>query len=75
MHGAGADGPSGMKAQFRRANASGARFALVFGGDELAQGTVGLKDLLNAESPQTTPPLGDIAALVRRLRSDATTPA
>ena len=40
MHAAGADGWGSMKAQFRRADASGARHALVFGDDELARGEV-----------------------------------
>jgi histidyl-tRNA synthetase len=45
MHPAGKDGPAGMKAQFRKADASGARVALVFGADELAQGMVAVKQL------------------------------
>ena len=32
-----------MKAQFKRADASGARYALIFGADELARGEVALK--------------------------------
>jgi histidyl-tRNA synthetase len=34
-----------MKSQFKRADASGARFALVFGADETAQGMVSVKPL------------------------------
>ena len=34
-----------MKSQFKKADASGARFALIFGADELAQGMVALKPL------------------------------
>lgn len=45
QHAGGADGPGSMKSQFKRADASGARFALVFGPDELAQGMVAVKDL------------------------------
>ncbi len=34
-----------LKSQFKKAHASGARFALVFGQSELARGVVGIKDL------------------------------
>ena len=37
-----------MKAQFKRADASGARYALIFGDDELARGEVALKPLRDA---------------------------
>lgn len=45
MHAGGPDGQGSMKSQFKKADASGARFALVFGQDELAQGMVALKPL------------------------------
>jgi histidyl-tRNA synthetase len=45
QHAGGADGPGSMKSQFKKADASGAKFALVFGPDELAQGQVTVKDL------------------------------
>ena len=38
---------SSMKSQFKKADSSGARFALIFGADELAQGSVALKALRN----------------------------
>ncbi|MDX1609686.1 MAG: histidine--tRNA ligase [Halofilum sp. (in: g-proteobacteria)] len=38
-------GGGSLKSQFRRADRSGAQFALVLGDDELAAGTVGIKDL------------------------------
>jgi histidyl-tRNA synthetase len=69
MHAAGSEGWGSMKAQFRKANASGARFALVFGATELARGAVGLKDLQNEGTPQITPPLAPIDALASRLRT------
>ena len=37
-----------MKSQFKRADASGARYALIFGADELARGEVALKALRDA---------------------------
>jgi histidyl-tRNA synthetase len=42
---------AGFKAQLRRADRSGARFALILGDDEIAAGRVGLKDLRTA-APQ-----------------------
>jgi histidyl-tRNA synthetase len=52
MHAAGESGWGSMKAQFRRADASGARFALIFGADELARGEVALKPLRDSAAPQ-----------------------
>jgi histidyl-tRNA synthetase len=45
QHAGGVDGPGSMKSQFKKADASGARFAMIFGPDELAQGKVTIKDL------------------------------
>ena len=45
QHPLGKDGPASVKSQFKKADASGARFALVFGPDELAQGQVTVKPL------------------------------
>ncbi len=44
-------GGGGTKAQFKRADRSGARYALVMGDDELAHGTVALK-ALRSDEPQ-----------------------
>ena len=52
-------GFTGMKSQFKRADASGARWALVFGDDELARGEVALKDLRDAAAEQRNLPLAD----------------
>jgi histidyl-tRNA synthetase len=68
MHAAGADGQGSMKAQFKKADASGARYALIFGADEVARGAVGLKDLKNPGTPQITPPLSPVDALVSRIK-------
>jgi len=43
-----AEGMGSMKSQFKRADASGARFALIFGAEELAQGCVAVKPLRGA---------------------------
>ena len=50
-------GGGGMKSQFKRADASGARYALIFGEDEVARGEVSLKDLRNPDTPQRSLPL------------------
>ncbi len=55
-------GGGSMKSQFKRADASGARVALVFGADEMARGEVGVKPLRDATLAQTTRPLSDAAA-------------
>ena len=58
LHAGGKDGLGSMKSQFKKADASGARFALVFGGDELARGEVAIKPLRDADAAQTTRALG-----------------
>ncbi len=45
MHAAGREAWGGMKAQFKRADASGAYHALIFGASEVAQGQVAVKAL------------------------------
>ncbi len=45
MHAATAEGQGSMKSQFKKADASGARYALVFGEDEMAAGQVSVKPL------------------------------
>ncbi len=66
MHaGAGLDSTGSMKSQFKRADASGARYALVFGADELARGEVSVKPLRTpdpaASVQQTARALADVA--------------
>ena len=58
MHAGGADGMGSMKSQFKKADASGARFALIFGSDELAQASVALKPLRTpAAAPEADQPV------------------
>jgi histidyl-tRNA synthetase len=52
QHAGGRDGAGSMKSQFKRADASGARFALVFGPDELARGMVTVKALRDGAGAQ-----------------------
>ncbi|MBS0446390.1 MAG: histidine--tRNA ligase [Proteobacteria bacterium] len=68
MHGAGAESWGGMKSQFKRADASGARHALIFGADELARGEVAVKPLRGG-GEQRTLPLTDIARWAAELRA------
>jgi histidyl-tRNA synthetase len=52
-----------LKSQLRQADKSGARYALIVGGDELARGSVQLKDL--AKGTQTEVPRSDLMKLLR----------
>jgi histidyl-tRNA synthetase len=61
MH-AGKDSWGSMKSQFKKADASGARHALIFGADELARGEVAVKPLRDAARPAQRTPLADAAA-------------
>jgi histidyl-tRNA synthetase len=55
------------KSQFKAADRSGARLALVVGADEAAAGTVGIKDLLAGTGPgQVSVPRADVVSEVRR---------
>ena len=67
LHAAGKDGPGSMKSQFKKADASGARYALVFGGDELARGEVSIKPLRDAAAAQSSRALGAEAAWAAEL--------
>ncbi len=74
MHAGSADGMGSMKSQFKKADGSGARFALIFGEQELAQGMVGVKPLRapsegQAPAAQTLQPLADPSAWAAGLRS------
>ena len=72
MHAAPAagEGMGSFKSQFKKADGSGARYALIFGADELAQGKVALKPLRGgADSPanQQLFDLSNPAALIQAL--------
>ena len=62
-------GGGSMKAQFRRADASGARFALVFGADEVSNGQVALKSLRDGAGAQSLQPLAAPATWAHLLQS------
>jgi histidyl-tRNA synthetase len=68
LHCAAAGGAGSFKAQMKRADASGAAFAVIIGDDEVAQGTVSVKPLRaaagaegSAASTQASVPLEDLA--------------
>ena len=69
MHAAGADSWGSMKSQFKRADASGARHALIFGEDELARGEVAAKSLRDTSVPQRTLRLAELAVWGPGLRN------
>jgi histidyl-tRNA synthetase len=58
-----------MKSQFKRADASGARYALVFGPDELAQGAVTVKSLRDGTGAQVQRPLDQADAWSASLKA------
>ena len=61
MHAAGAESWGGMKSQFKRADASGASHAVIFGEAELARGEVAVKPLRDAAAEQRCVPLARLA--------------
>jgi len=58
-----------MKSQFKRADASGARYALIFGPDEVAAAQVTIKPLRDASAPQFTRALTDLSTWGPTLQS------
>ncbi len=61
-----------FKTQFRRADESGARLALILGDDELERGVVALKPLRGAETTQVEYPLAQVGAKVEEFLRRAT---
>jgi histidyl-tRNA synthetase len=77
MHAGAGEGLGSMKSQFKKADASGAKFALIFGADELARQEVTWKSLRDGQGHQETTPLSTLASFVcqrlaqgARLQSD-----
>ena len=58
-------GGGNFKAQFKRADKSGATLALILGEDEVQQGVIGVKNL-REESPQQTLQQSELAAYLKR---------
>ena len=77
MHAGVGEGLGSMKSQFKKADASGAQFALIFGADELARQEVTWKSLRDGQGHQETTPLSTLVSFVcqrlaqgARLQSD-----
>jgi histidyl-tRNA synthetase len=81
MHAGGPEGMGSMKSQFKKADASGARFALIFGQAELEQDAVAVKALrgMRPEADQGEPvqqllkPLAEVEHWAGELRCDRKT--
>ncbi len=71
MHAGAAEGWGSMKSQFRKADASGARWALVLGPDELSRSEVTVKDLRDGDGAQSTVSLANLAQWAQTLQSNA----
>ena len=71
MHAGTSGGTGSIKSQFKRADASGARFALIFGPDEIAQGVVTVKSLRDGTGAQHTRVLSQSADWAKSLQSPA----
>jgi histidyl-tRNA synthetase len=69
MHAGSAEGMGSMKSQFKKADGSGARYALIFGADELAQGAVTVKSLRDGSGAQVQRPLAEPAAWAATLKA------
>ena len=69
MHAGTGEGMGSMKSQFKKADASGAAFGLIFGGDELARGEVTVKSLRDGQGAQRTERLEAVGAWATTLQS------
>ncbi len=69
MHAGAGEGMGSMKSQFKKADGSGARFALIFGGDELANGQVTVKSLRDGLGAQRTESLAHVTDWAQSLQS------
>ena len=64
------DGMGSIKTQFKKADASGAYYALIFGSDELLRQCVGIKSLRNSSAEQVDLPLDAVAECASILLSN-----
>jgi histidyl-tRNA synthetase len=71
MHAGTSDGLGSIKTQFKRADASGARFALIFGPDEIARGVVTVKSLRDGSGAQFSQVLSQSSDWAKSLQSPA----
>ncbi len=71
MHAGAADGMASIKSQFKRADGSGARFALIFGNDEITQGIVTVKALRDGTGTQVVQALSQPTLWAKSLQLSA----
>ena len=69
MHAGSGEGMGSMKSQFKKADASGARFALVFGEQEWAQGQVAIKSLRDGQGAQRLESVANVSSWAQSLQS------
>ncbi|MDI9330007.1 MAG: histidine--tRNA ligase [Alphaproteobacteria bacterium] len=69
MHASGPQGMGSMKSQFKKADASGAAYALVFGQQEFEQGQVAVKSLRDGQGEQRLVPLAAVAHWASELKA------
>ena len=69
MHAGSGEGMGSMKSQFKKADASGAAFGLIFGTDELARGEVTVKSLRDGQGAQRCERLEAVAQWAASLQS------
>ena len=69
MHAGTGEGMGSMKSQFKKADASGASFALIFGEEELARGEVTVKALRDGQGAQRCESLAALAQWAPSLHS------
>ncbi len=69
MHAGSGEGMGSMKSQFKKADGSGARYALIFGADELANDVVTVKALRDGTGAQVRRPLADPAGWAASLKA------
>ncbi len=69
MHASHAGSMGSLKSQFKRADASGANFALIFGADEIAKNSVSVKSLRGSDPIQVSRSLSNIDDWATTLQS------
>ena len=69
MHTSSIDGMGSMKSQFKRADSSGARYALIFGADEVANNMLTVKSLRDGNGEQRTQSLTNVVDWASSLQS------
>ena len=69
MHTGSAEGMGSMKSQFKRADSSAARYALIFGADEVANNLVTVKSLRDGSGAQRSQSLANVGDWATTLQS------